>query len=79
LADNDDWTRKELEEQLASMRAVTVPVNVQIRGQQRIFVLSEMEEILKEAKLIALGECVYRFACSFVDSFMTFSGLFSVL
>jgi len=57
LADINDWTRKEIEEQLASMRAVTVPVNVQIRGQQRIFVLSEMEKILKEAELIALGEC----------------------
>jgi Pyruvate/2-oxoacid:ferredoxin oxidoreductase delta subunit len=57
LADINDWTRKEIEEQLASMRAVTVPVNVQIRGQQRIFVFSEMEKILKEAELIALGEC----------------------
>ena len=57
LADINDWTRKEIDEQLASMRAVTVPVNVQIQGQQRIFVLSEMEKILKEAELIALGEC----------------------
>jgi Pyruvate/2-oxoacid:ferredoxin oxidoreductase delta subunit len=57
LAENNDWTRKELEEQLASMRAITVPVNVQIRGQQRIFALGEMKKILREARLIALGEC----------------------
>ena len=57
MVDNDDWTQKEIEEQLTSMKAITIPVNMQIQGQQRIFVLSEMEEILKEAKLIALGEC----------------------
>lgn len=57
LADSNDWTRKELEEQLSAMKAVTVPVHVQIKGRQRVFALGEMEKILKEAEMIALGEC----------------------
>jgi len=57
MPEDSDWTKKELEDQIGSMRAVTVPVNMQIKGEQRIFVLAEMEKILKEARLIALGEC----------------------
>jgi len=56
-SEGNDWSREELEDQVSSMKAVTIPINVQIKGEQRIFVLAEMEKILKEARLIALGEC----------------------
>jgi len=52
-----DWTRKELQETLRPLKAVTVPVNRFIDGKQLVLDLSEMERILKRARLIALGEC----------------------
>ena len=53
-----DWSRKEIETDLASIRsAVTVPVNLRFDGKQRVLDLSEMEEILREARVISLGNC----------------------
>lgn len=53
-----DWTREELEEEYVNtMTAVTISVNIHVEGQQRILDLSEMKKILREAKLISLGEC----------------------
>jgi Pyruvate/2-oxoacid:ferredoxin oxidoreductase delta subunit len=57
MADGKDWTKEELEKGVSSMTAVTIPVNIQIKGQQHVFDFGEMREILKEAKLIALGQC----------------------
>jgi Pyruvate/2-oxoacid:ferredoxin oxidoreductase delta subunit len=58
MAEKNDWTKEELEkEYVNTMTAVTVPVNIHIEGQQRILDLSEMKKILREAKLISLGEC----------------------
>ena len=56
-----DWTRKELEKKLSNVKlAVTIPVNLQIKGEQRILDLSEMQRILSEAKTISLGNCACR-------------------
>jgi Pyruvate/2-oxoacid:ferredoxin oxidoreductase delta subunit len=52
----DDWTPEELEN-VRTMKAVTVPVNMLFKGQEQILDLSEMEKILREAKAISLGEC----------------------
>lgn len=53
-----DWTSKEIEENLSSIKsAVTVPVNLRFDGRQRVFDLSEMEEILREARVISIGNC----------------------
>lgn len=53
-----DWTRGELEKALGSIKsAVTIPVNMRIKGGQRILELTEMERILREAELISIGEC----------------------
>jgi Pyruvate/2-oxoacid:ferredoxin oxidoreductase delta subunit len=53
-----DWTKEELEkEYVNAMTAVTIPVNIHLEGQQRILDLSEMKKILRDAKLISLGEC----------------------
>ncbi len=58
MSAKDDWTKEELEEEYVNtMTAVTIPVNIHIEGQQRILDLSEMKEILREAKTISLGEC----------------------
>ena len=56
-----DWTREELEKKLSNIKlAVTVPVNLQIEGKERILDLTEMKRILNEAKLISVGECLCR-------------------
>jgi len=60
MVDKNDWTREEIEEEISSHTAVTIPVNSRIEAQQRILDLSEMKRILNEAKLIALGECYCR-------------------
>jgi len=39
------------------MTAVTVPVNVTIKGKQKILDFAAAEKILKKAKLISLGNC----------------------
>lgn len=52
------WTRKQLEQiTIGKMTTVTVPVNISFEAGQRILDLSEMEEILKNAKLISQQEC----------------------
>lgn len=60
MTEKNDWTKEELEEEISSHTAVTIPVNIRIEAQQQIIELSEMTKILKEAKLIALGECFCR-------------------
>ena len=58
MSGRNDWTKEELEEEYVSkMTAVTIPVNIHIEGRQRILDLSEMKQILGEAKLISLAEC----------------------
>ena len=55
-----NWTAGELKEYASKYKAVTVPVQLEIRGKQRILNLTEVEKVLAEAKLIALGECFCR-------------------
>jgi len=58
MSDENDWKKEELEkEYVGTMTAVTIPVNMHIKGQQQILDFSEMKQILKEAKLISLGDC----------------------
>jgi Pyruvate/2-oxoacid:ferredoxin oxidoreductase delta subunit len=53
-----DWTKGELERTLDSIElAVTIPVHLRIKGEQTILDLTEMEKVLREAKLISIGEC----------------------
>ncbi|MEM2102656.1 MAG: 4Fe-4S binding protein, partial [Candidatus Bathyarchaeia archaeon] len=53
----NDWTREELQKYSEEMTAVTVPVNVTIKGKQKILDFTAAEKILKQAKLISLGNC----------------------
>jgi ferredoxin len=54
----NDWTREELQrEYVDKMTAVTVPVHVTIHGQQTILDLSSMEDLLRNAEVIALEDC----------------------
>lgn len=56
-----DWSREELEKDYVSkMKAVTVPVNVTFSGSQKILEMKELENILREADIIAQGECECR-------------------
>jgi len=65
----EEWTREELKRKYIDvMTAVTIPVNIQIRGQQRILDISETKKILKEAELIAVGLCDCRTRLKKCDS-----------
>jgi NAD-dependent dihydropyrimidine dehydrogenase PreA subunit len=57
----NDWTREELErEYVSKMTAVTVPVNVSFSGKQKILEMKELEDILKNAEVIAKTDCYCR-------------------
>jgi Pyruvate/2-oxoacid:ferredoxin oxidoreductase delta subunit len=64
----NDWTRTQLEREVKRLTAVTVPVNMLIKGQQRILCMTEMEGILREATLIGLGDCGCRTKLKRCDS-----------
>ena len=52
------WSREELERiTIGKMTTVTVPVNISFETEQRVLDLSEMEKLLKEARLISQQEC----------------------
>ena len=56
--EENDWTREELQkEYVERMTAVTVPVNISIHGQQTILDLSTIENLLRDAEVIALEDC----------------------
>lgn len=56
-----DWTKEKLEKDyIGKMKAVTIPVNISFEGRQKILDLSELEEILKNAKVITQDECYCR-------------------
>jgi len=54
----DDWTLEELQKDyIGQMKAVTIPVNISIQGQQQVLDTSAAEKILKSAKLITVEDC----------------------
>jgi len=53
-----DYTEKELEENAETLeKAVTIPVNIEIEAEHRVYDLSEMKEILSKADRIVLLDC----------------------
>ena len=53
-----DWTKEELEkEYIGTMTAVTIPVDIRVKGKHRVLNMDEMETILRSARLIALENC----------------------
>lgn len=58
MPESKDWTKEELEkEYVGTMTAVTIPVDVTLKGKQQILDLTEMKKILSKAKTISLGNC----------------------
>jgi len=56
-----DWTTEYLEKHIiGKMKAVTIPVNFTIRGKQRFLDLSEVETLLRKARVISQEECECR-------------------
>ncbi len=56
--EENDWTREELQkEYVERMTAVTVPVNISIHGQQTVLDLATIENLLRDAEVIALEDC----------------------
>ena len=69
MPQKEDWTREELRRKYIDVvTAVTIPVNIQIRGQQRILDITETKKILKDAELIAVGQCGCRTRLKKCDS-----------
>lgn len=53
-----EWTREEIEaEFIGKMKAFTIPVNVRIEGKQRVLDMTEMESVLRKARVISQDEC----------------------
>ena len=53
----EEKTPEELEKKLEGVKGITIPVNFTIEGKHRVLDLSELEEILRNAKVISQGEC----------------------
>jgi Pyruvate/2-oxoacid:ferredoxin oxidoreductase delta subunit len=54
----NDYSVEELKDIADSLQsAVTIPVNVQVEAEHRVYDLSEMKEILRRARKIVLQEC----------------------
>ncbi len=69
MPEKKDWTKEELKkEYIDTMTAITIPVNISIEGQQRIFNITEAKKILNGARLIALGTCGCRIRLKKCDS-----------
>lgn len=58
MINSDDWTLEELKKDyVGQMKAVTIPINISIQGQQQVLDTSAAEKILKNAKFITLEDC----------------------
>jgi len=58
MSKGNDWTLAELRrDYVGTWKAVTVPMNVSIQGQQQVLDTSAVEKILRNAKLITLEDC----------------------
>ncbi len=69
MPQEEDWTREQLRrEYIDVVTAITIPVSIQIEGQQRILDISETKNILKSAELIAVGQCGCRIKLKKCDS-----------
>lgn len=56
-----DWTREELEKDyVGKMKAFTLPVNISFSGKQKILAMKELEELLRNADVIAQEDCYCR-------------------
>jgi ferredoxin len=55
-----DWTREELVKEFEGMSGRTVPVDIRIEATQKILCLDEVEQILRDARRIVVGECECR-------------------
>lgn len=54
----NDWSEDELEEIYEDITtAVTIPVNVAIKGEHKVLDLSKVMSLLKDADLIAISDC----------------------
>lgn len=55
---SNDWTLEELKrDYIGAMKAVTIPMNISVQGQQQVLDTGSVEKILRNAKLITLEDC----------------------
>jgi ferredoxin len=57
MPEKEDWTREELERYAEKMTAITIPVDVRMEGKTHVFDFTEVEALLRDSTLIALGNC----------------------
>ncbi len=55
-----DWTRKELDNYIKDMKTTTLAANITVEGTHRVLDLSEIEEILRGAEILAQQDCYCR-------------------
>jgi Pyruvate/2-oxoacid:ferredoxin oxidoreductase delta subunit len=53
----NEWTKDEIDEVLDYYKPITIPVSITIKGRQKVLGFSEVEKILRRAKLISLEPC----------------------
>ena len=54
----NDWTREQLERSyVGKMKAVTIPLSIRMKGEQRILEMTELTRILKTASRLAQSTC----------------------
>jgi len=56
----NEWTTDEIDEMLDQMKPITLPVNITVRGKQKVLDHSEARTILEKARLISLENCMCR-------------------
>jgi len=56
----EEWTKAEVDELLGEFRLVTVPVNISVKGRQKVLSYDETEKLLRRARLISLEQCSCR-------------------
>ncbi|WP_455392386.1 ATP-binding protein [[Eubacterium] cellulosolvens] len=53
-----DWDKEELEKHyIGKMTAITIPVSISFSGEQKILDMSELEQIIRNAKVLSQDEC----------------------
>jgi len=56
----NEWTTDEIDEMLDQMKPITLPVNITVKGRQKVLDISEAKKILEKATLISLEDCMCR-------------------
>jgi ferredoxin len=60
MSKGKDWTKEEVREYGEGFSAIVVPINVTIKGKQRILDTTQVENLLRKARKIVISNCECR-------------------